>query len=518
MKKCLSLLLALMLLAGLVPANALAAGKLTITKTIPGVTGVEDEFVIELSATSLPAILPYTVNGSPSTIEISEDYRYLLKLKADDVAVIDLAALGEGWGPAIYSAKEILDSDSIYTADQTEIFIVDENGFEDSFYSSSADQTLAFVNRINLATATVKLRDDSRESWPYNSKDQQPEVVVNVNGIVIPAGDYDVLWYREGDRSTPVIPHDAGKYIGVVQARDNSSCISTARQTVSFEITPAPVTISTHDLNRLVGDSAITADDVAISVGGLFVPDELASVKVSCNPDMSRAGKYAITLSDAVFKTGKASNYHITYTGAYLNVTLPTYTRARFLDVKADGALLNMEELDTVDEIKAALKLEVLAEDGYTAENILYHDMIVEYSYDQVNWYPFTISNFPADGVWVRMDYPSGTAKNTHDFRIVHMFAHSSERLNVTAGDTEIPEEEQRDDGIWFLVRSMSPVAVGRRTTASEGGSAEPGSDSGASDLNVPQTGDSTPLWPLAVLCAASFGVIVLMVRRRKHA
>lgn len=99
---------------------------------------------------------------------------------------------------------------------------------------------------------------------------------------------------------------------------------------------------------------------------------------------------------------------------------------------------------------------------GFTAGNAAFYDVSLEYSQDGgQTWIKATAGNFPAEGITVTLPYPNGTGKDTHNFRVVHMFAVTSERLGTTAGDTETPAVTKTADGLRFTVKSLSPVAIG---------------------------------------------------------
>lgn len=117
---------------------------------------------------------------------------------------------------------------------------------------------------------------------------------------------------------------------------------------------------------------------------------------------------------------------------------------------------------DTAEKVKTELNRVLSQVSGYTAGNALFYDMVLQYSLDGgKTWKNATEANFPAQGVTVTLPYPGGTGKTTHNFRVVHMFAATSQRLGTTAGNTETPTVTKTDTGLQVTLKSLSPIAVG---------------------------------------------------------
>ena len=55
------------------------------------------------------------------------------------------------------------------------------------------------------------------------------------------------------------------------------------------------------------------------------------------------------------------------------------------------------------------------------------------------------------------LPYPSGTGKDTHNFRVVHMFTVTSTRLGTTAGNTETPAVTKTDSGLQVTLEWAFP-------------------------------------------------------------
>lgn len=123
-------------------------------------------------------------------------------------------------------------------------------------------------------------------------------------------------------------------------------------------------------------------------------------------------------------------------------------------------------EFNSISQIKAALtrSLAELLGDGYNHQNIAYYDVSLKMRIDGGKWIPATIENFPEDGLTVYLPYPKGVDRKNwqdYDFAVSHMFANTSERLGIKAGEIEEPAVEKTENGLKFVLRSTSPVAVG---------------------------------------------------------
>lgn len=115
------------------------------------------------------------------------------------------------------------------------------------------------------------------------------------------------------------------------------------------------------------------------------------------------------------------------------------------------------------DEIIAALSTAITKDGGgYNYQNIAFYNIRVKVSYDNGQNYDYaTADNFPEEGVKIIMPYPEGTDKDKYNFRIAHMYSQNSERLNVTAGDIEMPTPTKTAEGLEFTVHGTSPLAIG---------------------------------------------------------
>ncbi|MCD8332968.1 MAG: hypothetical protein LUB60_02350, partial [Clostridiales bacterium] len=171
----------------------------------------------------------------------------------------------------------------------------------------------------------------------------------------------------------------------------------------------------------------------------------------------------------------------------------------------------------SVDELIAELISRVTVGTGYTADNALVYDVVLQYSTDGgITWITATVDNFPADGITVTLPYPDGTDAS-YEFTVLHMFTVDSDRLGITAGDTESPTVTKTDDGLIFTLTGLSPVAVSWKAVKTTATETETTDTSAASTISS-QTGDNSPvaLW-LALLSVSGAGVFGAAAYNRKR-
>lgn len=109
----------------------------------------------------------------------------------------------------------------------------------------------------------------------------------------------------------------------------------------------------------------------------------------------------------------------------------------------------------------------MLVSQGYTEDNTLVIDVVLQYRINGGEWINATADNFPSDGITVTLDYPDGT-DSSYDFMVVHMFTVTSERLGITAGEVEMPEVTKTDEGIVITLNGLSPVMISWKAATTE--------------------------------------------------
>ena len=303
---------------------------------------------------------------------------------------------------------------------------------------------------------------------------------------------------------TAEAPVNAGSYTATIAVP--ASAVYTGSADILFNIAKAAVTIKVADQNALVGQ---TMPELSYEVQGLVGADELITKPtLSCTPDMSTAGTYPITASGAEVGT----NYTITYQAGTLFVVMGGATGvtaqivAQDLTQVADSLA---DKFSTVEEIKAEqTRALVEGRPGYTEENVAHYDVKLQFSLDGGNtWIDATEVNFPIGGIVVKIDYPEGTSKDTHDFIVSHMFTTTSERLGTVAGETEQPPVTELEDGLEFTVAGLSPVSVAWKETKG----VQEAIDS------LPKTGDASMVALWSLLCLVALIGSSMTSRRRDY-
>lgn len=208
---------------------------------------------------------------------------------------------------------------------------------------------------------------------------------------------------------------------------------------------------------------------------------------------------------------------------------LSTKTTVQELTTVPDG-LKNL--YSSVDALVSDLIKRVIAVGtGYTKDNALMYDVVLQYSTDGgKTWITATVDNFPADGITVTLPYPDGTDAS-YEFTVLHMFTVDSDRLGITAGDTESPTVTKTDDGLVFTLTGLSPVAVSWKAvttsttetdTSSQTDTTTESTDTSgtsASSTTSAQTGDNSQmmLWLVLLLLSGvgAAGIAIYNTKRR---
>ncbi len=144
-------------------------------------------------------------------------------------------------------------------------------------------------------------------------------------------------------------------------------------------------------------------------------------------------------------------------------------------DVKEFGSDYITEDMknagfDTVEKVTDALYQAITNVSDYTAtgENTVVLEVELLVSTDGgKTWAPATKENFPEEGFDVVLPYPEGTNAEDYDFTVAHMFG--ADMNGNKAGNVEILEAEETENGLKVHVDSLSPFAISWvETTADE--------------------------------------------------
>ncbi|MGN0349404.1 MAG: YDG domain-containing protein [Roseburia sp.] len=126
---------------------------------------------------------------------------------------------------------------------------------------------------------------------------------------------------------------------------------------------------------------------------------------------------------------------------------------------KISDAVKEALKLNTAEEIKAHMRMELTSAAAVPGSNIEVYDVSLMVSENGQSWEKATVDTFPQGGITVTLPYPDGTTKDSHDFWVVHMFTEN--QGSVKAGQMEMPAITKAVDGIRFKVSSLSPISLG---------------------------------------------------------
>lgn len=184
---------------------------------------------------------------------------------------------------------------------------------------------------------------------------------------------------------------------------------------------------------------------------------------------------------------------------------------------------------NTVEKIKEELGRVLITKcgSGYSIENMEFYDVRLQFWNGKV-WIDATAENFPLEGIEVVLPYPEGTSKDTHDFRITHMFTVTSKRLGIVAGEVEYPPVTKREEGLHVTFMGLSPVAIAWKELDTEGQRPADSTEDISSETQImaadtvtidPDTGDTTPIAGYICLMLSAFVCVLCtsgIVRRHK--
>ena len=249
------------------------------------------------------------------------------------------------------------------------------------------------------------------------------------------AGTY-YIWYKAAGDDTHSDSEPQCCTAKIEQAENPAKITSTA------EVVQGGNTV---DLSANVTDAvgnvsyAITGDAKGCSV------DAGSGILTSGNT----TGAVTVTVADSRNYTGK--NAEITVTIAE---KLIDYDRKPLTEVPEGLKAIGITSVSEIEQ-RLLLKLEVSGEPAKIEQTVFY-DVELKVSFDGgKTWETATVDNFPESGLEVRLDYPEGTGKATHEFSVSHMFT-----VGEKAGQMEYPAVNPKDDGLYVKLTGLSPVAI----------------------------------------------------------
>ena len=138
------------------------------------------------------------------------------------------------------------------------------------------------------------------------------------DGEAVEVSAYTYTWQNAEGNVLSAAPVNAGSYkLVIAVAADDPNYVGSA--TVSFTISKATVTVTVDDKEAYVGSDM---PELSYTVSGLAAGETLATnPTLTCNADMDKAGKYAITASGAAVPATGNYNEDIVYVPGTLTVS-----------------------------------------------------------------------------------------------------------------------------------------------------------------------------------------------------
>ena len=206
-----------------------------------------------------------------------------------------------------------------------------------------------------------------------------------------------------------------------------------------------------------------------------LAPGEKATFTVQPKADLA-VGSYEETINISGSNGNNKVSTSVDATFAVVDIN-DTSVDNKLTVTSGISAGISGTAFDNADKVKAELTRVLVQDAAYTAGNTAFYDVRLQYSLNGgQTWFEATEATFPTEGITVTLPYPSGTGKDTHNFRVVHMFTVTSTRLGTTAGNTETPAVTKTDSGLQVTLNGLSPVVIGwdKIETPSSGGSTTP--------------------------------------------
>ena len=175
---------------------------------------------------------------------------------------------------------------------------------------------------------------------------------------------------------------------------------------------------------------------------------------------------------------------------------LSTKTECRPLS-EVPGGLAAIPELDTVEEITAALKTALQSKSR--SDKMAFYDVCMLYSTDEgETWQEATGEFFPSSGkLTVIIPYPAGTNSVGYNFVAAHMF--DTDEQGRTPGEIEYPTVVKTKSGLMLTMTGFSPVGISWTAAGVATGD-----------------GNDPVFWgTLTVLCGAALGSALCRGRKR---
>lgn len=321
-------------------------------------------------------------------------------------------------------------------------------------------------------------------------------------------------------------PEDTGSYAQAVTE-------------ISVEIRKLDAVISLQlSTNRITTEDPLPEAELVYSgvLGGeSLVPD--TKPVFAGMPETAAAGVYTVRLEnrEEILKAVKAletsENYNVA--AGSMSVTLTVTENITILPspeapagmayrLEMENGISRVpesltEKFETPEELQEVL-FRALTEKqpGTAAENSEVHDVKLYISTDGGrSWIEADETNFPKEGIALTLPYPEGTNKTDYKFVVAHIF--TADLNGFSAGDIEIVDAENRENGIRFTLMGLSPICVSWIKTESPDQDEETTTEAPASGNKAPLTGDETNTIPWILLLFFSAGILTVQFKKNKH-
>lgn len=316
-----------------------------------------------------------------------------------------------------------------------------------------------FTGNTETLTATVQPADATNRDVTWSSSDDTV-ATVDKNGIVSAVG--------AGEATITVTTAEGGYTAAcLVQVTQSEYSISATPTALDFGsgytgyTRPAAQTVTVTNTGNQPLTLTQPASTASFEVGSLS-QTQLATGETATFEVQPKAGLPVGAYNETIEVTG-SENASASVPAGFAVVDIQDPQVDTDLTVTPGvSAGISGTAFDTAEKVKAELTRVLVQDAAYTTENAAFYDVTLQYSLDGgQTWLDATEATFPTQGITVTLPYPSGTGKDTHNFRVVHMFTATSARLGTTAGNTETPTVTKTDSGLQVTLKGLSPVVVG---------------------------------------------------------
>ena len=320
-----------------------------------------------------------------------------------------------------------------------------------------------FTGGSATLTAKVEPADATNQDVTWSSNNNAVATVEN--GTVKAVG--------EGEATITVTTAE-GSYTATcaVKVTDLAAAYTGYAQPAAQTVTITNTGNQTLNLNQPASTNSFEVGNLSKTQ---LAPNEKATFTVQPKADLA-VGSHEESINISGSNGNNTVSTSVDATFAVVDIT-SSQVKTNLTVTSGISADISGTAFTTPEAVKAELTRVLVQDAAYTAGNAAFYDVKLQYSLDGGNtWFKATEATFPTEGITVTLPYPSGTGKDTHNFRVVHMFTETSARLGTEAGKTETPLVTKTDSGLQVTLNGLSPVVIGwdKIETPSSGGSTTP--------------------------------------------